>query len=74
VHAALPAGKDHTTLTLEIKCVKGMSDQSGPVIAEGRAVQLGGRQATAGGWLRGDDGTLYAHGTSTSMVIGRCWR
>jgi acyl-coenzyme A thioesterase PaaI-like protein len=48
-----------------------MSDQTGPVIAEGRVVQLGGRQATAEATLKGADGTLYAHGTSTCLLIGR---
>lgn len=71
VHSALPAGKAYTTLTLEIKYVKGMTDQTGPVTVEGRVVQLGGRQATAEGYLRGADGTLYAHGVSTCLIIGR---
>lgn len=71
VHSALPPGKMYTTLTLEIKYVKGMTDQTGPVIVEGRVVQLGGRQATAEGYLRGADGTLFAHGVSTCMVIGK---
>jgi uncharacterized protein (TIGR00369 family) len=71
VHSALPPGKGYTTLTLEIKYVKGMTDQTGPVIAEGRVIQLGGRQATAEGYLRGADGTLYAHGVSTCLVLGR---
>lgn len=70
VHSALPAGKIYTTLTLEIKYVKAMSEKTGPVRAEGRVVQLGGRQATAEGFLRDADGVLYAHGTSTCMVYG----
>jgi uncharacterized protein (TIGR00369 family) len=71
VHSALPAGKAYTTLSLEIKYVKGMTDQTGPVIAEGRVIQAGSRQATAEGYLRGPDGTLYAHGVTTCLVIGR---
>lgn len=70
VHSALPPGKAYTTLSLEIKYVKAMSDKTGAVIAEGRVVQLGSRQATAEGWLKGPDGTLYAHGTTTCMVFG----
>lgn len=71
VHSALPPGKTYTTLTLEIKYVKGMSDQTGTVIAEGRIIQVGSRQATAEAFLRGPDGVIYASGTSTCMVIGR---
>ena len=48
-----------------------MTDQTGAVVAEGRVVQLGSRQATVEATLRGPDGTLYATGTSTCMVIGR---
>lgn len=70
VHSALPPGKAYTTLTLEIKYVKGMTDKTGPVIAEGRVIQLGGRQSTAEATLKGPDGTLYATGTSTCMVFG----
>jgi uncharacterized protein (TIGR00369 family) len=71
VHSALPAGKAYTTLTLEVKYLKAMTDQTGAVVAEGRVVQLGSRQATVEATLRGPDGTLYATGTSTCMVIGR---
>ena len=71
VHSALPPGKAYTTLTLEIKYLKAMTDQTGPVTAEGRVIQHGGRQATVEGALRGADGVLYATGTSTCLVIGR---
>jgi uncharacterized protein (TIGR00369 family) len=70
VHSALPAGKAYTTLSLEIKYVKALTETTGEVLAEGRVIQLGSRQATAEGWLRGPDGTLYAHGTTTCMVFG----
>lgn len=70
VHAGLPAGKAYTTLSLEIKYVKALTDATGEVLAEGRLIQLSSRQATAEGWLRGPDGTLYAHGTTTCLVYG----
>lgn len=71
VHSALPAGRLYTTLTLEVKYVKGMTDQTGEILVEGRVVHFGGRQATAEGYVRGVDGTLYAHGVSTCLVFGR---
>jgi uncharacterized protein (TIGR00369 family) len=70
VHTTLPAGKAYTTLTLEIKYVKAMTDKTGTVYAEGKVVQAGSRQATVEGSLRGPDGVLYAHGTSTCMIFG----
>lgn len=70
VHSALPAGKTYTTITLEVKYLKALKDGM-PVRAEGWVIQLGGRQATAAGELRGEDGVLYAHGTTTCLIIGR---
>lgn len=70
VHTTLPAGKAYTTLTLEIKYVKAMTDKTGTVYAEGKVIQAGSRQATVEGFLRGPDGVLYAHGTSTCMIFG----
>jgi uncharacterized protein (TIGR00369 family) len=70
VHTTLPAGKGYTTLTLEIKYVRAMTEATGTVYAEGKVVQAGSRQATVEGFLRGPDGTLYAHGTSTCMIFG----
>jgi uncharacterized protein (TIGR00369 family) len=70
VHTTLPAGKAYTTLTLEIKYVKAMTEKTGEVFAEGKVIQAGSRQATVEGFLRGPDGVLYAHGTSTCMIFG----
>jgi len=70
VHTTLPAGKAYTTLTLEIKYVKAMTEKTGEVYAEGKVIQAGSRQATVEGFLRGPDGVLYAHGTSTCMIFG----
>jgi uncharacterized protein (TIGR00369 family) len=70
VHTALAAGKQYTTLTLEVKYIKALTDKVGPVFAEGKVVALGGRQATAEGFLRDTAGVLYAHGTTTCLVYG----
>ena len=70
VHTTLPAGKAYTTLTLEIKYVKAMTEKTGEVYAEGKVIQTGSRQATVEGFLRGPDGVLYAHGASTCMIFG----
>jgi len=70
VHTTLPAGKAYTPLTLEIKYVKAMTEKTGEVFAEGKVIQAGSRQATVEGFLRGPDGVLYAHGTSTCMIFG----
>ena len=42
---------------------------TGPVFAEGRVIHRGRRSATVEGSLKDASGKLYAHGTSTCMVI-----
>jgi len=69
VHSALPAGKGYTTLELKVNYVRALTDRSGPVRAEGRVIHLGGRVATAEGRLVGPDGKLYAHCSTTCLVM-----
>lgn len=69
VHAALPAGKGYTTLELKVNYVRGLTRDTGPVRAEGRVIHLGGRVATAEGRLVDPAGRLYAHCSTTCLVM-----
>jgi uncharacterized protein (TIGR00369 family) len=70
IHSALPAGVAYTTVELKINYVRALSDKTGPVRAEGTVVHIGRSIATAEGRLYGrDDGKLYAHGSTTCLVI-----
>ena len=69
VHTTLAAGQAYTTLEYKISLVRGMSDQTGKVTAEGRVMQVGRRVASAEGWLRDAAGKLLAHGTTTCLVF-----
>ena len=69
VHTTMAAGQAYTTLEYKISLVRGMSDQTGKVTAEGRVLQVGRRVATAEGWLRDAAGKLLAHGTTTCLVF-----
>jgi uncharacterized protein (TIGR00369 family) len=69
VHTALPAGQAYTTLEYKISLVRGMTDKTGPVRAEGKVLQVGRRVATAEGWLTDAAGRLLAHGTTTCLVF-----
>lgn len=69
VHSALPAGKGYTTLELKVNYVRALSHDSGPVRAEGRVIHLGGRVATAEGRLVDPAGRLYAHASTTCLVL-----
>ena len=69
VHTTLPAGVGYTTVELKVNLVKGITSRTGPLRAEGRIIHRGSRVATAEGFLRGADGRLYAHGTTTCMIL-----
>lgn len=69
VHSALPAGRGYTTIELKLNMVRAMSKDTGPVRAEGWIVHVGRQIATAEGRLTGADGKLYAHGSTTCLVL-----
>ncbi|MDR3415990.1 MAG: PaaI family thioesterase [Nevskia sp.] len=69
VHTALPAGKGYTTLELKVNYVRGLTQDSGPLRAEGKVIHAGGRVATAEGRLVDPAGRLYAHCTTTCLIL-----
>lgn len=49
---------------------RAMTPEGGEALAEGRVVHRGRRVATADGFVRrASDGKLFAHGTSTCMIL-----
>ncbi len=69
VQTLLPAGQGYTTLEYRVHLVRGMSDKTGEVRAEGRVVHAGRRTSTAEGRIVDAQGKLYAHGTTTCIVL-----
>ena len=69
VHTTMAAGQAYTTLEYKISLVRGMTDKTGKVRAEGKVLQVGRRVATAEGWLTDSAGKLLAHGTTTCLVF-----
>jgi len=69
VHSALPAGKGYTTLELKVNYVRAVTQDSGPIRAEGKIIHLGGRVATAEGRLTDPAGRLYAHCSTTCLIL-----
>jgi uncharacterized protein (TIGR00369 family) len=69
VHSRLKAGQSYTTLELKIAYHRAMTDQSGPVRAEGKVISLGRRAAFAEGRLVDAAGQLCATATTTCLVI-----
>jgi uncharacterized protein (TIGR00369 family) len=66
----LAAGQGYTTVELKVNLVRPLSSATGPVRAEGRVVSAGRTIVTAEGRIVGADGKLYAHGTTTCLVLG----
>lgn len=69
VQSRLPAGTGYTTLEFKVNLTRALTDKTGPVRAEGIAIQVGSRVGTAEGRLIDAAGRLYAHGTTTCLIF-----
>src|ERR1700736_6262836 len=69
VHSMLPAGTGYTTLEFKVSFIKGMTRDSGPVLTEGRTLNVGRRAATAEARITDAKGRLLAHATTTCLVF-----
>jgi uncharacterized protein (TIGR00369 family) len=69
VHSTLGRGQAYTTLELKVNLVKALTLNTPSVVATGQVVSTGRRVATASGQITGPDGTLYAHATTTCLVL-----
>jgi uncharacterized protein (TIGR00369 family) len=65
----MPAGGAYTTLEAKTNLVRAITDQTGALRAIGKLVHLGNRIATAEGRLEDASGKLYAHATTTCIVL-----
>jgi uncharacterized protein (TIGR00369 family) len=69
VHSSLGRGQAYTTLELKVNIVKALTTRTPSVVATGQVISQGRRVITASGQITGPDGTLYAHGTTTCLVL-----
>src|SRR5687767_13225291 len=69
VHSTLPAGAGYTTLEIKVNFVRPITSDTGRVRAEAKLIHLGGRTATAEGRVIDEAGKLYAHATTTCMIL-----
>lgn len=69
IHTMLPAGKGYTTLELKVNMVRALSSDVPLVRAEGKVIHVGRQVATADGRIVGPDGKLYAHATTTCLIL-----
>jgi len=69
VHSTLPAGVGYTTLELKVNIVKAIGKDTGFLRAEGKLIHAGRSTAVAEGRLVDEAGKLYAHATTTCMIL-----
>jgi uncharacterized protein (TIGR00369 family) len=69
VHTRMPAGGAYTTLEAKTNLVRAITDRTGTLRAIGKLIHFGNRIATAEGRLVDGDGKLYAHATTTCIVL-----
>jgi uncharacterized protein (TIGR00369 family) len=68
VMSTLPKGMGYTTLELKVNLIRALTDKTGPVRAEGKVVNVGGRVGVAEGRIIDANGKVYAHATTTCLV------
>ena len=70
IHSTLPAGIGYATSDLQIRYARGITLDTGRIVAEGTVVHAGRRLATAEGRLTvKDTGKLLAHATTACVLI-----
>jgi uncharacterized protein (TIGR00369 family) len=70
VQTLLPPGKGYTTLEIKANLVRAITLKTGPIRATARIVHMGKQTATAEGKVEDAAGKLYAHGTTTCLILG----
>jgi uncharacterized protein (TIGR00369 family) len=69
VHSKLKAGQGYTTIELKVNFVRGLSEETGDIRAEGKVIHGGRQIATAEGRLTDPRGRLLAHATTTCLIF-----
>jgi len=69
VHSTMAPGEGYTTLEYKINLVRPLTIRVGEIRCEGWVVHRGSRMATAEGKIVDLNGKLYAHGSTTCMII-----
>ena len=69
VHSTLPAGAGYTTLEIKVNFIRAMTGETKRVRCEAKVVHVGARTATAEGRVVDEAGKLYAHGTTTCLIL-----
>jgi uncharacterized protein (TIGR00369 family) len=69
INSTMPPGKRFTTLELKINLTRPLTIEAGVLRCEAAVVHVGGRTATSEGRIVDRNGKLYAHGSTTCIVV-----
>ena len=69
IQTTLPVGVGYTTLEIKVNYIRSMTSHTGIVYCEGKVIYTGGRIATAEGRITDALGKLYAHATTTCIIL-----
>jgi uncharacterized protein (TIGR00369 family) len=69
INSAMPAGRRFTTLELKVNLTRPITRDAGLLRCEASVVHVGGRTATSEGRIVDARGKLYAHGTTTCIIV-----
>jgi uncharacterized protein (TIGR00369 family) len=69
LHSVLEAGSGYTTLELKTNFLKAITIKAGLLKATGKILHIGTRTALLEAEITNDAGKIYAHGTSTCMIL-----
>jgi uncharacterized protein (TIGR00369 family) len=69
INSTMPVGKRFTTLELKVNLTRPLTKEVGPLRCEAKVVHVGGRTATSEGRIVDARGKLYAHGTTTCIIV-----
>jgi len=69
IHSKLPAGSGYATVDLNVHFVRAVTRDTPRLRCESELLHLGGRIATASGRVVDEAGKLYAHATTSCLVI-----
>ncbi|MGI0130710.1 MAG: PaaI family thioesterase [Thermoplasmata archaeon] len=68
-HTTLPPGVGYTTLELKVNFFRPVTHRAGTLRAEGHVIHAGGRVAAVESQLLDRERKLFAHATSTLMIL-----
>lgn len=69
INSTMPAGRVFTTLELKVNLTRPLRREVGPLRCEAKIIHVGSRVATAEGRIVDAAGKVYAHGTTTCILV-----